>query len=299
MKELMMVRPEYVNTSDTRTNKVGSGETMRRRLLIFLLCVIAFVGVDVFYEVNYPKVNYVQFTSGKLDRGEQIRLLQIADYHNKAFPPGHSRQLLQRIKQLKPDLIVITGDLVDAKTEDYQPVYRLITQMVKINSQVYYVSGNHEWRSGRVAELTQGLQARGVTVLNNTHVCYQKGQLAVNLCGIDDPHSRHDDLERALAQTDARLYTILLSHAPDIVWRQRKLPVDLILCGHTHGGQIRLPFLGALIAPGQGFLPAYDKGEFALGKGTMLYIDSGYGTSVYPLRFWNRSQVSLITIRGE
>lgn len=93
-------------------------------------------------------------------------------------------------------------------------------------------------------------------------------------------------------------YTVLLSHTPSITEIYEQIPADLILSGHTHGGQVRFPLIGALVSPDRGLFPKLDKGTYQLGAGLYLYIDSGLGTTRLPIRFLNQSQLSLITITG-
>src|SRR5690606_36275120 len=112
--------------------------------------------------------------------------------------------------------------------------------------------------------------------------------------------THHEDVQAAFRGVDQEQYTILLSHAPNIVIRysSNDILADLILSGHTHGGQVRLPFIGALAAPGQGLFPKLDKGTFTIAQDQYLYIDSGLGTSMVPIRFLNQSQMSFIRVVG-
>lgn len=261
-----------------------------------LLCAVLFIEIN--FELNYPKVQTETFITNKLPADTELRILQITDFHNHHFP-RQGAMILGKVRALEPNLIVITGDLVDAKTRDYDDVYTFVEQLVRINTKVYYVPGNHEWRSRRLPELEHGLQSRGVTILQNCNASFVHANVKVNLCGADDAQSHHADTAKAFAGIDQRNYTILLTHAPQLALRELNLPADLILCGHTHGGQVRLPFIGAVVVPGQKLFPEYDKGVFQLRKGQTLYIDSGMGTSNQPLRFLNRSQMSLLTVKGE
>ncbi|WP_255259575.1 hypothetical protein [Lentibacillus sp. CBA3610] len=115
---------------------------------------------------------------------------------------------------------------------------------------------------------------------------------------MDDRQQEHDISSKAFKNLRSEYYTILLSHAPDITKQYQSIPADLILSGHTHGGQIRLPFIGALLAPGQVLFPKLDRGTFPLDPEQYLYIDSGLGTTRLPVRFFNQSQMSLVTITG-
>ncbi len=156
------------------------------------------------------------------------------------------------------------------------------------------MSGNHEWGNPYMEKFLSGLKERNVTILNNKNTQLTKKGVSLILLGVDDVSSSHEDLKKSLNNINQDLYTILLSHSPGIIEEyDKKVPTDLILSGHTHGGQVRFPFIGALVAPDQGLFPEYDKGIFKTGPEQYLYIDSGLGTSVVPIRFLNQSQISL------
>lgn len=270
--------------------------SLKRRVWIPLLVVALLVG-DVAFEVNVPKRVDVVLETSKLPVGEQVRVLHLSDVHNKAFPDGNAG-LFRLMAEARPDCIVITGDLIDHETRDLAYILDFVGRLVKLNPHVFYVTGNHEWWNPLRETLTVGLAAAGVTVVNNGHAVFRKGAIALNLCGVDDAYTGHDDLKRAVAGVDPSRLTLLISHSPAPARSLAGTPVDIMLAGHTHGGQIRLPLVGAIVAPGEGYFPHFDKGRFDLGEGRQLYIDSGLGTSVVPLRFLNRSQFSLVTLAG-
>ncbi len=269
---------------------------MNKKLILSFIIIIVILVSYVFYQVNFTKTNYVFLESNKIPEGESLKILQISDAHNIKF--DRSIGLYSSIEKLDADIIVITGDLIDGKTRDFNNVYTFVENLRSINDKIYYVSGNHEWKSGRKDELIKGLDKRGINILDNNNTTIKAGGIFINLCGIDDPETGNDNLSLALDGINQELYTILLSHGPKIISNEKDISVDLILCGHTHGGQIRLPVLGAVVAPGQGLFPKYDKGIFDLGSDTVLYVDSGLGTSLLPIRFLNRSQISYITIKS-
>lgn len=267
---------------------------MAKKILLFLAIIVVLLVSYIYYQVNFTKINNVVLESKKIPHGESLKILQISDVHNKSV--DSCKSIFNSIEKLDIDIIVITGDLIDAKTRDFTNAYTFVEELMNINKKVYYVSGNHEWRSNRKEEFVQGLQELGVNILDNNNTTLNIGGIEINLCGIDDPETGHDNLNLAFDGAKEELYTILLSHGPRVAIARENIPADLILCGHTHGGQIRLPILGPVVAPGQGFFPKYDKGIFELDNNTLLYIDSGLGTSVLPLRFLDRSQVSYIII---
>ena len=268
----------------------GSRLILKLIVLVLLLAVL-----DVIFEVNFTKLNEVTVYTDRLQKGRQLRILQISDLHGKY---RLNKRLLALAASAKPDIIVITGDLIDVSTTDFDGAYKLIEGLKEINEAIYFVPGNHEWRNGRLPELTEGLKAMGVTVMQNSNAVIQIGGTEVNLSGVDDVYTSHDDIENAMKGIDEANYTILLSHSPRVIDRLKNYEPDLVLSGHTHGGQVRLPFIGAVVAPGEGFFPRLDKGVFKLDEGKYLYLDSGAGTSILPIRFLDRSQISLIKVSG-
>lgn len=270
---------------------------MIKKLFFALITAIILLGVYIYYQVNFSKVCYVTIQSEKLNEGDNIKILHISDVHNKKFP-NDNKGLFKKIEKMNTDIIVITGDLIDDDTKDFRYIYSFIDDLLKINKNIYYVSGNHEWRTGRKNELAEGLKARKVKVLNNDNSIYIKGDLAINICGVDGAKTRYYDLDRGFNNINSNYFTVLLAHQPGIINNRESRKADLILSGHTHGGQIRVPFIGAIVAPGQGLFPKYDQGKFSIDNNTILYIDSGLGTSTLPIRFLDRSQMSLINIEA-
>lgn len=256
------------------------------------------IAADVVFEINYPAVREIDLDTEKLAAGEEIILLQISDFHGST-----SKKIVQRLVEaagdIKPDAVLITGDLADRTTKDFGNIYALIKKLHSICPSIFFVTGNHEWGNNRKKELLSGLSALGVVILNNRGLVFTEGKTGINLCGVDDPYRGKDNIEKAMKGISGQKYTVLLSHSPQIRGRLGKYTPDLILCGHTHGGQVRLPFVGAVVAPGEGLLPVYDKGMFKLNGGSRLYIDSGVDTSNLSLRFLNRSQISVIRIKGK
>ena len=271
------------------------GEGNRKMLKIAIFIIFAAMLAYVYFEVSFTKPCFAEYKSGKLASRDKINILQISDFHDKS---SYNNMLLNKIKKLSPDIIVITGDFIDDSTEDLRNVYNFIDELKKINSNIFFVCGNHEWRNENREELLEGLEERKIFILNNSNREMAINNIKINLCGIDDFSGGKEDLWQAFHGVDKSNFTILLSHVPNVAMKKRGLPADLIICGHTHGGQVRVPFIGAMIAPGQGILPKYTKGYYKINK-NIVYIDSGAGTSNSPIRFLNRSQVTLITIEGK
>jgi uncharacterized protein len=245
---------------------------MKKMLIILILLIV----IDVFFEVNFPKINEVLIESDKVK--EEIRIIQISDLHNKNI----SDNFIETIKNQNPDFIVLTGDLVDRRTDDYNYVYYFIEKLSRFP--MYYVSGNHDLSHKDIIKFNQELSKRGVVILDEKNVSYK----GIDLYGYGY-YSNFNNLK-----TNENFSLALVHNPVEIV--EKDIFFDLILSGHTHGGQVRVPFVGAIFIPGQGFFAKYDKGMFQINEKTKLYIDSGIGNTFLPIRFLNRSQVSLIRI---
>lgn len=271
------------------------GERIKKMLKITMFIILLALTAYIYYEVNFTKLCFAEYKSTKIGPGQKIKILQISDFHDKS---SYNGMLLNKIEKLSPDIIVITGDLIDESTEDLRNIYGFIDKLRKINLNIFFICGNHEWRNEKREELLEGLEERKIFILNNANMELTINNTKINLCGIDDCSGARDDLWQAFKGIDKDNLTILLSHVPNVAFNHKEMISDLVISGHTHGGQIRVPFIGALVAPGQGYFPKYTKGFYKINK-NMVYIDSGAGTSTTPIRFLDRSQVSLITIEGK
>lgn len=232
-----------------------------------------------------------------------FRIVQVSDLHNAAFGEDNAA-LLRQISQAGPDIIVITGDLVDSRRTDTEIALAFARAAAQI-APVYYVSGNHEARIGAYTELKNGLKEAGVTVLENEKVRLQRGQAYITLAGIDDPSFLtsylfgddetvvFDALEHLLEASDG--YTVLLSHRPELFDTYACAGVDLVFSGHAHGGQFRIPFVGGLVAPDQGIFPKYDAGVYSQG-GLRMVVSRGLGNSIIPVRIHNRPELIVVTL---
>ncbi len=227
-----------------------------------------------------------------------IRIVQISDLHNRMFGHNHER-LLEAIHKSHPDVIVLTGDLIDRKTRLLNPIYRMIRQLTNAYEHVYFVTGNHEWEHFAYETFLNGLKERGVRVLDGKYVQLTKDGVTINVVGAGYELESMDDVGHLDTPSMHSMYTIVLAHMPDGLRIADCLKADLMLCGHTHGGQIRFPLIGAMVAPGQGLFPKQAKGVFPLEHDRFMYIDSGLGTTHLPIRFMNQSQFSVIDIHGD
>lgn len=263
---------------------------MKIKILILILLIILLL--YFFIEIKFFKINKVILNSEKIT--EDINIVQITDFHDNNHI--NKEKLIKEIGKIQPDLIFLTGDIIDANTENIVPTLNLIEELTNITNRIYFVWGNHENRNELGSEFVKSIEKIGVNVLNNENVNVKINSDEINICGVEFYLDR-DDYENAMQEIDSGKYTILLSHSPNRPLYYTRGVEDLIVSGHTHGGQFRLPIIGAIVVPGQGYFPKYDKGLYSLENG-FLYIDSGLGNSVLPIRFLNRVQISNIIIKS-
>lgn len=232
-----------------------------------------------------------------------FRIVQISDLHNASFGENNEK-LLKMMTEAAPDIILLTGDLVDSRNTDIDVGIRFGGDAAKI-APTYYVSGNHESRLSEYGELKAGLEAAGVVVLENETLTLDREGETVTLMGVTDPSfstgylagGESAVMEENLSRLDWEGYGILLSHRPELFDAYAEAGVDLVFSGHAHGGQFRFPFIGGLFAPGQGWLPEYDAGTFLSGETTMV-VSRGLGASAFPLRFNNRPEIVVMTLES-
>ena len=233
------------------------------------------------------------------------RIAQVSDLHNAEFGDRNQR-LLEMLREAEPDMIAITGDLIDSRKTNIAVALAFTEEAVKF-APCYYVSGNHEARVPEYRELKAGLEAAGVTVLDDARVEIEISGKSITIIGVNDPSFLADYLTSDAAVMDRKLselssedagFTILLSHRPELFDTYVAHVMDLVLTGHAHGGQFRLPLIGGLIAPNQGLFPKYDDGLYTEGNTNMI-VSRGLGNSIIPFRFNNRPEEVLIELKSQ
>lgn len=229
-----------------------------------------------------------------------FRVAQVSDLHNREFGDNNER-LLELLSNAKPDMIAITGDLVSAFGTDIDAALRFASGAVRI-APCYYVIGNHEPGLEGFDQLMQGLKELGVTVLRNEKCVLTRAEQSITVAGMDEPGVSMEYPEtvvrNALELLKSDTFTLLLSHHPEYFGLYAEAQMDVILSGHAHGGQFRLPFIGGLYAPGQGIFPKYTSGAYQQGNSTMV-VSRGLGNSKFPVRLGNRPEVVLVTLEKE
>ena len=215
------------------------------------------------------------------------KIAHVSDLHNSHL----WKQAIKQLQKAQPDLICITGDLVDSSRPNVDLALEFIAEAVEI-ALCLYVPGNHEHglEDAEYARLVDGMTELGVRVLYEKYTILHRGDEEIFIAGLGWNVDKLNSLQ------DYDGYRVLLAHHPEYIDKYVEIGFDLVLSGHTHGGQFRLPFIGGLVAPGQGFFPDYDAGHYNFGRADLL-ISRGIGNSRFPLRLNNRPEVILITLK--
>ena len=278
---------------------------IKRRLLYLLLGLVLLICFFYFQNNSIVTTEY-NFSSDKVPQNfKGYKIVQLSDLHSKSFGNNQS-DLVKKVKKVNPDLIVFTGDLIDSDRYDEKISLTLMEKLVQI-APVYYVTGNHEWWSGKFNSLEDKLKDTGVQVMRNTVEEITIGNDKIQIIGIDDPAKVNESYaERAIAEEDITNsikgleegvnFKILLSHRPELFSLYTQYEFDVVFSGHAHGGQVRIPFVGGLVAPNQGLFPEYSSGMHDVDNTTMI-VNRGLGNSIIPLRVFNRPEIVVVTLK--
>ncbi|MGG0705474.1 metallophosphoesterase [Bacillus paramobilis] len=276
----------------------------KTKRIILLISILVSFSIFLYSQNNLISKTEVNITSNKIPSSfKGFKILQISDLHNKKFG-DNQETLIQKVKSINPDIIAITGDLIDSKSYDAEVSLELIRELV-MEYPIYFVTGNHEKWSGKYNDLEKELKKHHVTVLRNEHVTIHKGEQKINLLGIDDPafvagnrdegNVVKDEILIAKFEMNPDTYNVLLSHRPEFLAEYANEKIDLVLSGHAHGGQVRLPFIGGIVAPNQGLLPTYTAGLNEK-QNTSMVVSRGLGNSIIPQRIFNRPELVVVQL---
>jgi hypothetical protein len=252
--------------------------------MIIPIIILIGIGFYMWSEINIPAVRRINITLDNFP--EKIKILHITDAHGREI--NDNQRLMRAIHDFKPDVAVLTGDMIDESTVDFSSALRDI-RTLSSEMPVLYVPGNHERANPKGASFINSVRESGASVLlNNARMINN-----ISICGVDDINLGFSDVSASIAVYGR--CDILLSHSPAINKSIVDQNIPLVLAGHTHGGQVALPIIGALFLPDKSIPRSLIKGLVKDGD-TQFYVSVGFGTSVFPLRFMNRAEINLLTV---
>lgn len=284
--------------------------------------IFIFIGIFILmylyikYNVNTLEVTKYVVENKKVPKEfDGYNIVQISDLHSKLFGENN-KKLIQKIKLLNPDIVVVTGDLIDGENNNYNVALDFMKEISKLY-RVYYIIGNHEQKSlikkykDEYKDYFNKLHQIDFVNLDNNKVEIVKGDSNINLYGLTVPYSCYkylfdnqettsidiDFLEEKLGKVDREQFNILLAHTPFYFDEYEKWGADLTLCGHVHGGIVRLPIVGGLLSPDRKFFPKYDLGEYTKNKSTMI-VSKGLGGSKVLIRVNCKPEIVNIKLKN-
>ena len=275
---------------------MGKRNVKSKKWLVWALGGAALVGLLAVACDNRPVLRIYAVETEKLSA--PVRLAVLADLHSCGYGEGQ-RDLLDMVEGLdpQPDAVLLAGDIVDDELPE-DNAWTAVEGLAAVYP-CFYVTGNHEWRGGEAERICADMEARGVTVLRGAAVdlTAQNGQ-TIQVCGVDDPEAGMEgQLAQAGGQVEPEKFSLLLAHRPEGIESYLEYPFDLVVSGHAHGGQWRIPgILNGLIAPNQGLFPKYAGGRYDLENATLIVSRGLARESTRVPRIFNRPEVVVIDL---
>lgn len=278
------------------------GKKHRGRGCLTALIILALIAAAAAFLIKDSRddleISRYEVKSQKLPESfDGFKIVQLSDLHGAEFGED-GMGLVEKVKELEPDIIALTGDFVTDEG-DLAAVEKLASRLTEL-CPVYFVSGNHEFGSGLAVKVRNILERAGVKYLSNEYLTISRGEDGILLGGVEDPLAYADMLspdELAQKMNDAApdAFKILLGHRNYWMTEYPELPVDLIFCGHAHGGLIRIPGVGGLIGTDRRLFPDFDAGQFNNGRYTLI-VSRGLGNSVSIPRIFNRPEIVCVEL---
>lgn len=278
------------------------GKKHRGRGCLTALIILALIAAAAAFLIKDSRedleISRYEVASQKLPESfDGFKIVQLSDLHGAEFGED-GMELVDKVGSLEPDMIALTGDFVTDEG-DLAAVEKLAARLVKL-CPVYFISGNHEFGSGLAVKVRNILERAGVKYLSNEYLTINRGDDEILLGGVEDPLAYADMLspdELAQKMNDAApdAFKILLGHRNYWMTEYPELPVDLIFCGHAHGGLIRIPGVGGLIGTDRRLFPDFDAGQFNNGRYTLI-VSRGLGNSVSIPRIFNRPEIVCVEL---
>ena len=269
--------------------------------LIFLVSLAILGGYCLLFEPNNIQIEKISVEIENLPESfDGTKIVHLTDFHSYGFNK-REKKVLEMVDQLDPDFVFITGDFVDRTTQDINSVQEFWQELGnQYQGKIFGVLGNHEYgnKNADSDSLEELLEESGIVILSNENRKIFQDDEYIYLVGVDDPDTGNDDLKKAAVSTEKDIPKILLAHSPDIINNLDSLKeeeIDLILAGHTHGGQIGIPFVRPF------WVPTKNRGKYASGlfifDSVHLYVNRGVGLSVLPIRFNCPPEITVIELQ--
>ena len=288
---------------------------MKNKKIVVLVCIaLIFISILMCFSKKIDVTKYAISNEKIPEEFNGFKIVQLSDFHSQGYRDT-TEKLISNVKDINPDIIVMTGDMVSWDMEDIEEVKILIKSLAEVYP-IYYIDGNHEHlaevlRKSRYVSFNGFMQELGVTIIKNDYVEIYKEDKSINLYGINLPldgatglyvnkfQLEKNYVEKTLPEANEEKFNILLAHTPTFIKQYSKWGADLVLAGHMHGGIARIPFTNiGLLSPGRTILPRYAAGKFKV-NGSIMIVNRGIGGSSFDLRLFNNPEITVITLRSK
>ncbi len=273
--------------------------------IVFIISILSIMGIVFLYWQNKGlRLNKIEYTNSKIKKGlDGFKILHISDFHNDKILLNDVVRLAEK---QSPDIVLITGDIIDSRKTDKNTALKLLCELNKI-SKVYYVTGNHENRLLGLGIFKEEIIKTGTFLLDDRKIVMKVNDEIFSIIGVSDPDfqtKERKEKEEKYLKTVNKLslgdgtFKILLAHHPEYFKNYANANYDLIFSGHAHGGQFSIPFTDiGVFVPDQGLFPKYAAG-IKKEKESTIIINRGIGNSLFPFRLFNRPEIILIALKS-
>ena len=292
-------------------------ELLKKRIVF---CVLMFINIVISamfisYIISLFKIDVSKYevASSKVPKAfDGFKILQLSDLHNRRFNKNN-KKIVKIIEKQKPDIIVMTGDMVSSNSTGFSNFFSLVEELDG-KYPIYYIFGNHEQRLSveKQASIIGKLREYGVKVLNNQQEFITKDDESIQIFGLKQELIYYTnylkskktysyetkDMENAIRKADGKKFNILLAHNPLYFDTYEKWGADLIFSGHVHGGIIQIPFVGGLLSPERKLFPKYSGGEYEIDDSKMI-VSRGLGYTKINLRFFNNPEICVVELKSK
>ena len=285
-----------------------------KKIIVLIFIALIFIGILICFVKKIDVTKYTISNEKIPEEFNGFKIVQLSDFHSQGYR-NTTEDIINKVKDINPDIIVMTGDMVSWDMEDIDEVKVLIKSLVELYP-IYYIDGNHEHlaeilRPGKYVAFIEFMKELGVTTIKNDYIEIYKGDKSINLYGINLPldgatglyvdkfQLEKNYVEKTLPEANEEKFNILLAHTPTFIKQYSQWGADLVLCGHMHGGIVRIPFTNiGLLSPERTIFPKYAAGKFKV-NGSIMIVNRGIGGSSFDLRLFNNPEITVITLRSK
>ena len=285
-----------------------------KKIIVLIFIALIFIGILICFVKKIDVTKYTISNEKIPEEFNGFKIVQLSDFHSQGYR-NTTEDIINKVKHINPDIIVMTGDIVSWDMEDIDEVKVLIKSLVELYP-IYYIDGNHEHlaeilRPGKYVAFIEFMKELGVTTIKNDYIEIYKGDKSINLYGINLPldgatglyvnkfQLEKNYVEKTLPEANEEKFNILLAHTPTFIKQYSQWGADLVLCGHMHGGIVRIPFTNiGLLSPERTIFPKYAAGKFKV-NGSIMIVNRGIGGSSFDLRLFNNPEITVITLKSK